>query len=88
MCSQVEGVETFRLILKTRFVLEFKKFFYVPSFSRNFKTYCSWIWLFICKLNFKYFKNKIHIGGGTLVGGLFKIVLDPTFEYNYLNMLK
>ena len=25
----------FRLILKTRFVLEFKKFFYVPSFSRN-----------------------------------------------------
>ena len=32
------------------------------------------------------FKNKVHIGGGTLVDSLFKIDIDPSFECNYLNM--
>ena len=53
MCSKVEGVGTFRLILKTGYVLDLNNVFYVPSFSRN--------------LILSIFKNKVHIGGGTLV---------------------
>ena len=35
MSSKVEGVGTFRLVLKSGFYLDLKDTFYIPSFSRN-----------------------------------------------------
>ena len=90
MCSRVEGVGTFRLILKTGYVLDLNNVFYVPSFSRNLISISK---LVIVGYGFLFensilsiFKNKVHIGGGTLVDSLFKIDIDPSFECNYLNM--
>jgi len=35
MRSKIKAVETFRLVLKFRFILNLKNIFYIPSFSRN-----------------------------------------------------
>ena len=90
MCSKVEGVGTFRMILKTGYVLDLNNVFYVPSFSRNLISISKLVvvgygFLFE-NLILSIFKNKVHIGGGTLVDSLFKIDIDPSFECNYLNM--
>ena len=90
MCSRVEGVGTFRKILKTRYVLDLNNVFCVRSFSRNLISISK---LLVFGHGFLFensilciFKYKVHIGGGTLVDSLFKIDIDPSFEYNYLNM--
>ena len=35
MRSKIKDVETFRLVLKFRFILNLENIFYIPSFSRN-----------------------------------------------------
>ena len=89
MCSKVEGVGTFHLILKTGYVLDLNNVFYVPSFSRNLisisKLVVGYGFLFENSI-LSIFKNRVHIGGGTLVDSLFKIDIDLSFECNYLNM--
>ena len=71
MCSKVEGIGTFLLILKTGYVLDLNNVFYVPSFSRNLISISKLVvvgygFLFE-NLILSIFKNKVHIGGGTLV---------------------
>ena len=84
MCSKVEGVGTFCLILRTEYVLDLNNIFYIPSFSKNLISISK---LLVVGYGFLFensilniFKNKVHIGGGTLVDSLFKIDIDPSFE--------
>ena len=65
MCSKVEGVGTFRLILKTGYVLDLNNVFYVPSFSRNLISISK---LLVVGYGFLFensilsiFKNNVHI---------------------------
>ena len=71
MCLKVEGVGTFRLILKNGYVLDLNNVFYVPSFSKNLISISK---LLVVGYGFLFensilsiFKHKVHIGGGTLV---------------------
>ena len=82
--STVEGVGTFRLVLKSGFHLDLKDTFYVPTFSRNLVSISR-----LAPLGFKFvfentsfslFQNSIIVGHGVLVDRLYKFDLDPTHE--------
>ena len=84
------GCWDFSSDLKFGYVLDLNNVFYVLSFSINLISISK---LLIVGYEFLFensilsiFKNKVHIGGGTLVDSLFKIDIDPSFECNYLNM--
>ena len=88
MRLEVQAIWTFRLVLKTGYVLDLKETFYVLSFSKNlvsilrfFKiilVFCLKIILLVSSI------KKSFISGGVLINGLYEIHLEPTFEYNYL----
>jgi hypothetical protein len=88
--SPVVAVGTYRLILKTGYVLDLENVFYIPSFSRNLISiskldvfgYGFW---FINSI-FSIFRNNNFVGGGIKVDGLYKLSLDPNFENNYLSL--
>jgi hypothetical protein len=87
--SQVEAVGTFRLILKSEYVLDLDNVFFIPHFSRNLISVSKldiigYRFLFI-NSTFSIFKGENFIGGGIKVDSLFKIDLDPNFENNYLS---
>jgi hypothetical protein len=86
----VEVVGTFRLILKTGYILDLKNVFFIPYFSRNLISVSKldvigFSFWFINSI-FSIFKGGNFIGGGTKIDGLFKIDLDPNFENNYLSL--
>jgi hypothetical protein len=88
--SRVEAVATFRIILKSGYVLDLENIFFIPEFSRNL--------IYVSKLDnvgsgfwfinstFSIFKGEQFIGGGIKTDGLFKIDLDSNFENNYLSL--
>jgi hypothetical protein len=90
MCSHVEAIGTFRLVLENGYILDLVNIFYVPSFSKNL--------IFISKLvllgfefnfigsNVYLFKNSNDIGSRILVNGLYKLNLDPIYEQSLLTM--
>ena len=88
--SQVEAVGTFRLILKSGYVLDLDNVFFIPYFSRNLISvskldiigYGFWF----INSTFSIFKGENLVGGGIKIDGLFKIDLDPNFENNYLSL--
>jgi hypothetical protein len=88
--SHVEAVGTFRLILKTGYVLDLENVFFIPCFSRNLISVSKldvigFGFLFI-NSTFSVFKGENFIGGGTKVDGLFKIDLYSNFENNHLSL--
>lgn len=88
--SKVEAVGTFRLILKTGFMLDLENTFCIPSFSRNLISVSKLVQygfsFMFDKKNFSLLKNKSVVGGGILINGLFQIDLDSTFEHNCLSL--
>jgi hypothetical protein len=88
--SDVKVMGTFRLILKSRLILDLKNIFYVPSFSRSLisisRVYNIDYGLLFDENSFSILKNKVSIGGGILVNGLYRIDLIPSFELNYLSI--
>ena len=77
MSSRVEAIDTYSLVLSSGFILELKKTFYVPSFSRNLISISR-----LVPLGFSFsfsdsgfsLSNKFKvIGYGTLSDGLFHI---------------
>ena len=82
----------FRLVLKSGFVLELERTFYIPSFTKTP--------IFVSRLipygftfsfvgsTFILFKDSVLVGNGTLVDGLYRLSLDPTFDNNFLTMHK
>jgi hypothetical protein len=88
--SHVEAVRTFRLILKSVYVLDLDNVFFIPCFSRNLISVSKldiigFGFLFI-NSTFSIFKGENFIGGGIKIDGLFKINLDPNFENNNLSL--
>jgi hypothetical protein len=79
--SPVVAVRTYRLILKTGYVLDLENVFYIPSFSRNFISvskldvfgYGFWF----INSTFSIFRDNNFVGGGIKIDGLFKLSLDP-----------
>ena len=90
MGSQVEAVGTFRLVLESGFVLDLENTFYVPSFSRNLVSVSRLVTVGFSFLfensTFSLFKNKTIVGYGSLVDGLYKFRLDPTYECNHSSL--
>ena len=88
--SQVEAVGTFRLILKSEYVLDLDNVFFIFYFSRNL--------IYVSKLDiigydfwfinstFSSFKGENFVGGGIKIDGLFKIDLVINFENKYLSL--
>jgi hypothetical protein len=88
--SCVEAVETFRLIFKTRYVLDLDNVFFIPCFSRNLisvsKLDIVGLGFLFINSTFSIFKGGNFIGGGIKIDSLFKIDLDPNFERNKLSL--
>jgi hypothetical protein len=85
-----EAFGTFRLILKSRYVLDLDNLFFIPRFSRNLISVSKldivgFGFLFV-NSTFSIFKCGNCIGGGIKIDGLFKIDLDANFENNYLSL--
>jgi len=86
----VEVVETYHLILDTRYHLDLMDTFYVPSISRNL--------ISLSKLDvagyslkfgnecFSLFKRTYMIGSGTLYDGLYKFNLDNLYAETLLTL--
>ena len=84
MCSHVEAVGTYRLVLRFDFVLDLERTFYVPSFSRNL---ISVLRLLPCGFSFNFlatslrlYKDNVLVGDGILDDGLFKLHLNSTLD--------
>jgi hypothetical protein len=88
--SHVEAVGTFRLILKTGYILDLENVFFIPCFSRNLisvsKLDVIGFSFWFINSTFSIFKCENFIGGGTKIDSLFKIDLDPNFENNHLSL--
>jgi hypothetical protein len=88
--SHVEAIETFRLISKTRFVLDLDNVFFILRFSRNlifvFKLDIVGFGFLFINYTFSIFKGENFIGDGIKIDGLFKIDLDPNFEKKCLSL--
>jgi hypothetical protein len=88
--SHVEAVGTFRLILKTGYVLDLENVLFIPCFSINLisvsKLDVIGFSFWFINSTFSIFKGENFIGGGTKIDGLFKIDLDPDFENNHLSL--
>jgi hypothetical protein len=86
----VEAVGTFRLILRTDYILDLENVFFIPCFSRNLisvsKLDVIGFSFWFINSTFGIFKGENFIGGGTKVDGLFKIDIDPNFENNHLSL--
>ncbi|KAH9667906.1 hypothetical protein KPL70_021226 [Citrus sinensis] len=90
MPSRVEAVGTYRLALNSGFVLDLDKTFYIPSFSRNLVS-VSRLLPFGFGFNFlgtifHLLKDSVIVGDGILDDGMFKLHLNPTFDFNLMTM--
>ena len=90
--SQVDSVGTYRLVLKSAFVLELERTFYIPSFSKNLISVSRLIpsgfsFSFVGS-TFSLIKESVVVGDGTLVDGLYRLSLHPTFDHSFLTMHK
>ena len=90
MRSHVKAVETFRLVLKSSFILDLANIFYVPSFSRNLvsviKNFYLGFGFNFNGLNLNLMKDNSLVGNGFLVDGLYRFSLNPTYENNLLTL--
>lgn len=88
MHLEVQAMRTLKLVLKTSYALDLKETFYVSSFCRNLVSIARLVFnnygVLFENDTFSIFNNKSFVSGGALINGLYKIDLDPTFEYNYL----
>jgi hypothetical protein len=86
----VEAVGTFRLILKTSYILDLENIFFIPCFSRSLISVskldiiCFSFWFI--NSTFSIFKCGNFISGETKIDGLFKIDLYLNFENNHLSL--
>jgi len=82
--SHVEAVGTFRLILKTGYILDLENVFFIPCFSRNLISVSK---LDIIGFSFWFINSTFSIfKGGHFIGGGTKIDLDPNFENNHISL--
>ena len=88
--SHVEVVGTYRLVLRSGFVLNLEKTFFVPSFSRNLISVSRLLpYGFSFKfvgISFHLIKDNIVVGDGILDNGLFKLNLNPSFNHSLTTM--
>ena len=80
MCSHVEAVGTYRLVLRSGFVLDLERTFYVPSFFRNLIFVsrllpCGFSFSFLAT-SLRLYKDNVLVGDGILDDGLFKLHLN------------
>ncbi|KAH9760840.1 Integrase catalytic domain-containing protein [Citrus sinensis] len=90
MPSRVEVVRTYRLVLNSGFVLDLDKTFYIPSFSRNLVSVSRLLpfgfgFDFLGTI-FHLLKDSVIVGDGILDDGMFKLHLNPTFDFNLMTM--
>lgn len=85
--SEVEAVGTFRLILKTGFMLDLENAFYIPFFSRNLISVSKLVQhgfsFTFNKNNFSLLKNNSVVGSEILINDLFQI--DLGIKRNMIN---
>ena len=87
---RVGDVGTYRLVLNSGFVLDLDQTFYIPSFSRNLIS-ISGLLPFGFSFNFTgtsfhLFKDFVIIGDEILDDDLFKLCLNPIFDYNLMTL--
>jgi len=85
----VEVVETYRLVLDTKFYLDLMNTFYVPSISRNLVFFLSK--LDVVGYSFKFgngcfslYKSTCLIGFGALYYGLSKLNFDNLYVETFI----
>ena len=88
--SHVEAIGTYRLVLRSSFVLNLEKTFFVPSFSRNLISVSrilpySFSFKFV-GISFHLIKDNVIVGDGILDNGLFKLYLNPSFNHSLTTM--
>ncbi|KAK9232999.1 hypothetical protein WN943_023248 [Citrus x changshan-huyou] len=90
MPSRVEAVRTYRLVLNSGFVLDLDKTFYIPSFSRNLVSVSRLLPFGFCfnflGIIFHLLKDSVIVGDGILDDSMFKLHLNPTFDFNLMTM--
>ena len=84
--SHVEVIETYKLILKSDFVLDLERTFFVPSFSKNLISVSrllpyGFTFKFI-SISFHFIKDNIIVGDGILDNCLFKLYLNPSLNHS------
>ena len=88
--SHVEAVGTYRLVLRSGFVLNLENSFFVPSFSRNLISVSRLLpYGFSFKfvgISFHLIKDNVVVGDGILDNGLFKLYLNPGFNHSLTTM--
>ena len=86
----VEAVGTYKLVLRSDFVLNLEKKNFVPSFSRNLisvSRLLSYGFSFqFVGISFDLIKENVIVGDGILDNGLFKLNLNPSFNHNLTTM--
>lgn len=90
MCSKVEGVGTYRLVLHTGYTLDLERVFYIPSFSKNLVSVSR---LVPHGFNFQFMnssflilKDSVTIGSGSLIDGLYRLSLHVSFEQSMMSV--
>ena len=86
----VEAVGTYKLVLRSDFVLNLEKKNFVPSFSRNLisvSRLLSYGFSFqFVGISFDLIKENVIVGDGILDNGLFKLNLNPSFNHSLTTM--
>ena len=90
MCSHVEAVGTYNLVLSSSFILHLEKTFYIPSFSRNLISVSRLVHLDysfnFSETSFNLFYKSDLVGNDTLSDGLFSIKLQNDTTYNAMHV--
>ena len=88
--SHVEAISTYRFVLRSGFVLDLERTFYVPSFSRNLISVSR---LVPHGFSFNFVGTSLHllkdnavISDGTLDDRLFRLNLNPSLYYSIATM--
>ena len=86
----MEAIRTCRLVLRTGYVLNLERTFYVPSFSKNHISISRLLpygfsFNFV-GTSFHSIKDNVIIGGGTLDNGLFKLDLNLNLNRSLTTM--
>lgn len=84
----MEAIGTFRLVLRTGFILDLKRTFYISCFSRNLisisKLVPFWYSFNFFGTIFNLFKNSIIVGKSKMDDGLFKIHLNQNVPFSLM----
>ena len=86
----MEVVGTYKLVLRSSFVLNLEKTFFVSLFSRNLILVSRLLpYDFSFKfvgISFHLIKDNVIVGDGILDNGLFKLNLNPSFNHGLTTM--